>query len=1586
MEDKELKLITTRYPDGTPHAQYLASDLIKIANQYASQYRDWAIQDMNSEEWDRQYSNALSALIDGRLVKFPDGYRFTDGSTEKIHRNVLGTLTAYLSALDEYTPEEKELPSNAELFSEYVAKPLALNNPDEIKNYMPGGIHHNQAGIIISKHIKNSIFPKIKGTDREQFWNDFVAELENGIGDADVSFANRLGDRSSGQFLKAILGKKENHYQKRLQELKQQFINQGLSEEDAEQYAKEDLDQQLNELKKLRHQTQLKRQKVVEEEQKAQQEKEWLTDLYNYYKEHWFNQKNYAKMYVELPNNFELDKGLIKKHFNIFKNMTGYMFGGNPPDGWDKLSKDVQDKLKENWVHYAFIQQNLSGLQSGNDGSILYNPGMFREGPGVINVYDVTKRKFYTLNDIKNPVLQDVMKKWYETQKLRPMGKNPFMKNGGLIKKCQSGDSLTTQQLQLAQEIFNNEELVKDLGLDPNEVNKYRPVSEGSYLPMRGVDLLRGAATVGDVGLAATSIGAPGIGNLVAPIGGVITTGMHWLADGLDDNVSRDEMWKNLAINSALTGALFIPGGGSARLVKVAKTTKDAAKAAKALKWSKRLRNVGRVSQGLVTAAGASYGISGFNQAKDIFLRYLNDPSSVTQDEFRFLTNWVSVVSGTSINTQQLSKVAAQHFGDNNIGKAFNIIYDPVSIFSSTRRHVNDAVLRGFAKNTVEGGYDFINVDGRRFKISRDAQQRIVDLLSQLKNSSKADKQAIQNQILAIVKEDITGINATFRNGLKDYLKKHKSFGEESSYNHVYEFDGNRKTVDIDGASLQQLKNKIQDKTDTEIDGIINEWISENFATDINWPKVNSSMIQHEPDTEVIDFKDPNNKALLKLLDTNSRARGSMGMRQTPMKIGQVEVVNALRKKFGLQVSDYKDEHLFMLYNDYLRNKLGLEPFFLHNLEKLKYLDDIQETNFEKFMESTTKRSTSTEVDAFDILLEKKGGSINPLKELRQNFTTDTTNKFSRGGIVKAGQGDELNTEDEEEFENWYTRLWQHKNLKGWNSSKDKSNAGNLKNSSWHNQSGDLKGAFLFNEAYINSDKVGEDIQAYYESLDDDSITPEEFVQNYNSLLKTVNDRFNNEVVYGTPGAKTGNEAHQQLFASQYNPQNTEIYLEWEPEVLDTWGTTSWLRRGDRYEKELNALSSAELAGRTFDITAKNGQSFKVYKKANGELTLKVEPDEDDKKGKPQYGNLLSDQVGETDTNGNLGEDYKPQQTVLEDYYFDPYAIGLQKAYPELLDISRYLKNLRNNQRVLELGLKKRINLKAPIQLRRKIYGDFGALMQSQKFANQLRSKADDIAGNTINTEAGAATQLDVELKAQQQEMTGRDRDNQMMRQSANESQQLAENLYKYNKEIDEQNMDTTVVNENYKLGLKQAKDSANTTNYNSFSMGKEQRARQDSADLKEKIEKIRMLRLEQDKQAYLTNTPKIKQLYKQLYVTTDPEKQMEISNQIEQLKREYQRIYGPYFFDEYIRILLGDYSRGRLPSEVQVRTPQPTITKDTKSKKKGGKLYNHNIKKKGEDLKELRKQIRHNITTNQKALDNLSKATLLELKKMMDI
>lgn len=1738
MEDKELKLITTRYPDGTPHAQYLASDLIKIANQYASQYRDWAIQDMSPEEWDGQYSNALSALIDGRLVKFPDGYRFTDGSTEKIHRNVLGTLTAYLSALDEYTPEEKELPSNAELFSEYVAKPLGLNNADELKRYTPNGIHHDQAGSRMASKIKTNILPLVKGTDREQFWNEFYKELENGISELDESYANQLGDKSSGLAFKMIRGANPTQRDLYKEQLKNQYLAQGLTPEQADELVTHNLNAAYARAKKPYddYQAAEKARKLNEEYQTkfdTHVNAFWLTEnptsTDNNVKNNIATSLSGLKLInytLDLNKTVQRDAKVKTTDNKYYKTIKAYLEGDYNKALEIFASNGNSDAETKNAKANLYIQRYLNELDVDKKGWVedtenqiwllgrsfdIYTGSILAFDPITKNLYRtrlVGPNKLQYMSETYKKIAMDQYKRKFPKNrsnswniskdrygaKLRNLRK---FQNGGTSDTTTSNSGNPFEGLYIQTNNPKSDNVPISTTDEEYTPDQIEAIKQGPSDNLH--DYVRGTSTALDVVGAGASF-IPVYGNVAgAVLGGLGTIG-NFAADYMDPTVTSGEMWTNAAINGGLALFNLIPTGGAwGQVLKGASKAKRAKGLAKL--GVKAVPNVVLPGYGLYTIG------TNWDRLKELATKYeYGNDESLTSEEFRELCYYISLASGTTQNLKiqagrnaaDVQKLFTKQFGERTgalAGKLMAGFGDPFNLLFSQARRIpgmntsNSRIARGLRRmDAIQTAYhtplqrnlqiskSTINVHNGQETIqqpiSNVAKGIIEHKINQYKTKNKTDQlkgildetpkiKELLKDITSIYRKDRLPLSESNKNELSNFIK-------DTNVDDIPEagltLTNSNQSFTFNKKMLQQLKNQLveSDTPEDVYNKLLPIAIPEEIQT-FNKSLFNTTNI---PGT-LLDSR--SNSHLLELFNNNRGFRFTVGGPWSKINLNRT-MSNVIREKLGPFDTNMYSDDILGSYAKYRLNQDGVDDKWIKTATpgeiatKLKSIIDsddaefnrldiyikeninsknnsqsnnkqsnnnVQHTNDEGFIgildednnqyvgrvteqssgfmgyidnfdqvprvteqssdiiaSSTTSRVTNNSKQKSNRQPKKKkkkheqGGSINPLKELRQNFTTDTINKFSRGGIIKAQQGEKL--------DNWYTRLWTYKKLKEWDSNKDKSHAGNLKDTRYHNKSGDIDTVYNFNNEYINSGKVGEDIQFYYNSLDDDSITPEAFVQNYNDLLKIVNDRFNNEVTYGTLGAKEGNEAHKKLFNSQYNPNNQNIYLSWNPQILDIWGTTSWLRRGDRYEKELNALSSEELAGRTFDITAKNGQSFKVYKKANGELTLQVEPqkksDVDDEEETPQYGNLLSDQIERDGTDGNLENDYKPQQTVLEDYYFDPYAIGLQKAYPELLDISRYLKNLRNNQRVLELGLKKRINLKAPLQLHRNTYGDFGALMQSQKFANQLRSKADDIAGNTINTESGAAAQLDTELKAQQQEMTGRDRDNQMMRQSANESQQMAENLYKYNKEIGEQNMDKIVAHENYKLDLKAAKDSADTTNYNSFSMGKEQRARQDAADLKEKIEKIRMLRLEQDKREYLTNTPKIKQLYKQLYATTDPDKKMEILDQIEQLKHEYQRAYGPYFFDEYIRILLGDYSRGRLPSEVQVRTPQPTITKKTRTEKKGGKLYNHNIKKRGEDLKELRKQIRHNITTNQKALDNLSKATLLELKKMMDI
>jgi hypothetical protein len=59
----------------------------------------------------------------------------------------------------------------------------------------------------------------------------------------------------------------------------------------------------------------------------------------------------------------------------------------------------------------------------------------------------------------------------------------------------------------------------------------------------------------------------------------------------------------------------------------------------------------------------------------------------------------------------------------------------------------------------------------------------------------------------------------------------------------------------------------------------------------------------------------------------------------------------------------------------------------------------------------------------------------------------------------------------------------------------------------------------------------------------------------------------------------------------------------------DIYGSTTWLRRADKYEKELSDLTEDELKNRTHIIKDKGGKEWIVYKNADGTITRTITND-----------------------------------------------------------------------------------------------------------------------------------------------------------------------------------------------------------------------------------------------------------------------------------------------------------------------------------------------------------------------------------------
>lgn len=617
------------------------------------------------------------------------------------------------------------------------------------------------------------------------------------------------------------------------------------------------------------------------------------------------------------------------------------------------------------------------------------------------------------------------------------------------------------------------------------------------------------------------------------------------------------------------------------------------------------------------------------------------------------------------------------------------------------------------------------------------------------------------------------------------------------------------------------------------------------------------------------------------------------------------------------------------------------------------------------------------------------GGILQELVSLRnKNFTTDITEKFSKGGIVKAQNGDNTNE--------WITKYNPHGGLNQYSTSTNPYTS-SVKDNQYHKNGSDLSSAIDYITKYVsNYDQVTGDIQSY---ITDNNLTNvNDFISKYNADITNLHDKWKaQKYTYGEYGASDINDLYKKLYKSTTNQDQ----LDWDENLKDVFGSTTNARRVIVRNGELSSLTPEQLAKRTHTVKV-NGQDVKVYVNADGTLTTTFTSNPSGTGTDNGTGNGNGN--GSGNGNGNVTihrpssdeeDNEQDKEKDTEDYSYwgasyDPYLASVNKAYPDLLDLTRFIDNKRNNRRVWELGLKKKAVYKSPIQLKRNVYGDFGALTSAQQEGNAFMSTMARMASLTNNPEDAAAIMMDAQLRQNNIVNAGRKLDNAAIAQSAKESQQTEEAVYRYNKEVGDHNMGQAIAKFNHDLDITSAYHSADTTNNSNYTMGLEKRTRENWRDTKDAIRDTSLLQLENMRKRLVLNTPVIQDYNDRIAAETDPTKKLQLQQAKAREIEQNEKRWGKYFFDMQIAILLGK----PLP-DISTYIAQANNSKTTTNvfdqppaikTKNGGKLTNHKTKRSAEDLKELRKQIKFNITTNQKALDNLSKSVLLELKKMMDI
>ena len=1171
------------------------------------------------------------------------------------------------------------------------------------------------------------------------------------------------------------------------------------------------------------------------------------------------------------------------------------------------------------------------------------------------------------------------------------------------------------------QDVYKNMQDIYRQNAKNEELKKIHEIAEQSGEPVSRVknrvesgkrkghgnwyDWLRAGSTGLDVLGAGASL-IPVYGNAAGVTLGTIGTVGNLVADIVDPNVSWGRVGTNLGLNAGMTALYLVPGGGSAKAIKGAVQTAKAVRTGKnaltvgkevgkfGAKWLRHGVEVGMPLYGYTTLYQNRERIS------ELIDKYKNDMDNMTSLELQELYNYASLASGSIIGTKVKAGKVAQEMNPSALKTLLKVINDPIGTAGKRLMPLDWRANyeAGYAKFNPEAQGEYnasLKLEGSDtdiIPVSKSVADKIKNILNGYKKDLKddalvAEQKRIQTEINNVIRQE--NLNITDKQA-QDLLANFK--GPRNEIKLTTEVDGNSITHTIRSQDLNELKTRLgDDATDQQILSEIYFMLGENTSVAVPF-KENSLMtnistklggnaygnvlLEYKP-VSTTNFGDPSNNNLFNVLDNGSftNARLNHGL---PLfgQLSKSYILNGLYDKFGMEIAGKTETELLNIFNEYrkldpeLRNlpeveavgaflaKIDKAPITLQGLENLIQNKNVIPTSNKPSTSATLEISNSTGLPP--VLMNKKGNKIQSLKQLRtRNFKSDVSKKMSQGGIVKADKGTVFD---------WYKQRYQHHNLEGWDTSKRSDYAGSLQGKSYHGTQADIKSAYDYNQSYITGDKVTSDIQNYategkYTDIDT-------FIENYNKDINLVNNRWANSVNYGQTGAKEGNLAHRRLYRSAVD------VLGYEESQDDIYGSTTWHRRADQYEKDLKDLNEEELKSRTHRIIAPDGKEWVVYKNSDGTLTKtlatqKVDTDVDEDGG--NNGN------GSNDGNEGDGGGKSKEITPTEKDKFAKYVEGMHKATPDALALARFTNHAINNKRQKELGLQKKAAYPRPEIGNETLMGRFDKLMNSLRIANETTSKADKIASLYNNPEAAAAIQLEYFLKAKDIEQQGKDIDSTAVLENDKINRAAEKERYLRNLKKAEDSSQISTAKENHDISVIEAADSVATQNRDTLLSEFETRARQSIKDKQAINTKIAMNDLEYWWNNNVIDTLRIQQLRKEWRTTDSLERKLEIENEIQDIQTENARKLTPERNQRVKDILNNKFWEDY--DETETGVPKYSYVRG-----KHGTKLNVKIKRTSDDLRELRKQIKHSIDLHQKTLNNLSKFTSLELKKMMGL
>lgn len=1029
------------------------------------------------------------------------------------------------------------------------------------------------------------------------------------------------------------------------------------------------------------------------------------------------------KSELEDKPQFDLEKNTFGKFFDDKYNVWGI-----PNYGYTEWKSKFNDQQS---LNNALIQE----LQNYIDNLDNYT---FSEK---FNIAKYRKSLANLISDIQTDGIQDS-----DLQKFQLLGINP---NAILLSNSEESKN---------ENLVNQEELINE-----NPTNQENSLIGKLWDRMSPHEKTRLALIIPDV-LSAISAQIPGWGTLGSAVTGIGGTTANLVNDLLDDeNYTNWQALGNFGVNLGLDVVGLVPGLGiSGKVSKIGKMIRPS------IKWLNYL---------LAT--------SGFGHAADVALKVVSNPDEVSAQDLEALARGLSMLATGAVSYGLNKNIKKETLEFRNIptksGKKVEVSEETYERLKNLPETEQSAEFKRIFKeelaeplNTKEKFWSGYYNYNKSIKPTQDNRNNSVYNFNFSKLRQKPNAEVNKPSIPSDTKaaEKLNHLDETLQ---KTFRNKNTPLSSKD----IKLINADRKRRGLDPLSekeIQFLNDRIKARTKTEVKQTLKEKL-----LDKQREQANKEALEKEIKEAQEEYKEAERRSKL-AVPVNENIQPVQKNKQEGKTIREQakfirQVSNLIQSNTTPKISPKGIKSLVHRFSTSdlngvisrlpSKNKKRIKPILKRMLQDQELANMVKQDNslasaeFNQVVQNL-KKSGMKESEIVKMLTDlgyyKEGGKVQFL-QTGGNSVYYTYLKPNEDNIKGTGINDPYK---------WYKALYKQQSLTGWNNTLDKTNSSKtgIDNAS-HYKASNLDEAARLNDLYIKSDRVGSDLQQAWQYLNSPS-SMNDFVTEYNLLAGTIRNNWGQNHTYNTRGFSNFNSLYNELFKSRGNIND----IGYSENLNDIMGSSTWLRRMDRYQTEWEDAPLTEKLQRTHPIKDVQGNVlFYVYKKANGDIGAMDNTYYNALlNGAPKEGTIITPGIQQVDPI-NQQNNQQSSEVTLKHKKIDPTGDSLKKRTiwdpSRLIPAITYFNTLRHNEQQQKLQDKMPVLLYDPIEYNKYVQGDLDSLNAGIQSGSQLTTyMAKPKVSDSGVTQAGMLQAFD---KAREYAEQGRAQDNAARKQSYEE-------------------------------------------------------------------------------------------------------------------------------------------------------------------------------------------------------------------------